>query len=236
MKLFYSLFLSVCAGLGLQAQSLSVSSQDFTVVGDAFSTAVLTSHAVIKNETSGPLDIRARRRVVSPNNQLTDANYFCWDVCYGYPADQSFGTVTIGAGQSTNVFSGYVDPNGDGIPLSGDIHYTFWVEGNPNDSVRITVTYQVVTNIGLNDNGAVLGLNIFPNPAQSYVNVDYRLEPGLAYDIRVINLVGKEVFSRKVSRLSGTERVDLSTVPNGVYFVQISSGSKVFVTRKFLKN
>ena len=212
-----------------------MASQDFTVVGDAFSTAVLTGHAVIKNETTSSVDIKARRRVPVTNN-LVDENYFCWDVCYGYPADQSFGTVTIGPGQTTNVFSGYVDPDGDGVPLSGDIHYTFWVDGNPNDSVRITINYQVVTNIGLTDRGAVLGLNIFPNPAQSYVNIDYRLEPGLAYDIRVINLVGKEVFTRKVSRLSGTERVDLSAVPNGVYFVQISSGSKVFVTRKFMKN
>jgi hypothetical protein len=94
----------------------------------------------------------------------------------------------------------------------------------------------VVTNIGLNDQGPIRGLNVYPNPVRNFLNIDYNLEAGQSYELKVVNVLGKVVYSRNVSRLQAVERVDMTSLANGVYFVQITSGNKVHTTRKFLKN
>jgi hypothetical protein len=236
MKNIFAVAGALLVAGAVEAQSLAIASQDYTVVGDAYSTAVLTGHATVRNETNAPLNVRAKRKVVSASNALTDENYFCWDICYGYPANVSFGSVTIPAGGTVNVFSGYVDPDGDGVPLTGDIKYTFWVDGNTNDSLQITITYQVVTNIGLTDQGPIRALNVYPNPVRNFLNIDYNLDGGQSYELKVVNVLGKVVYARNINRLQAIERVDMTALANGVYFVQITSGNKVHTTRKFLKN
>ncbi len=61
---------------------------------------------------------------------------------------------------------------------------------------------------------------VYPIPTNRYVNVDYALTEEQDLSVSLFNVTGKVVMSFHNSIMSGNERIDLSSYPNGVYFIQ----------------
>ncbi|WP_196890537.1 T9SS type A sorting domain-containing protein [Aureivirga marina] len=74
------------------------------------------------------------------------------------------------------------------------------------------------------------GLTIYPNPANNFVKISAKEE---IQKIEIIDVLGKKVFSKKGN--ISEEKIDISTLKSGVYFIQITSNEKTnFV--QILKN
>lgn len=69
------------------------------------------------------------------------------------------------------------------------------------------------------------GLSVYPVPTRDKVNLDVVVDA-----VRVINLTGQEVL-----QLTQTASIDLSEMPNGIYFAQISKDGKQEVVRLIKK-
>ncbi|MBN4065773.1 T9SS type A sorting domain-containing protein [Candidatus Amoebophilus asiaticus] len=79
--------------------------------------------------------------------------------------------------------------------------------------------------------------NIYPNPAIDYVNISWK-DLGISdFTIRLTNILGSEILTIKSDELTPNttlKRLDITTFPNGVYFISIDNQhSKVI--KKFIK-
>lgn len=80
--------------------------------------------------------------------------------------------------------------------------------------------------VGIEEETALTGVSAYPNPTNGFVNVSFA-EQG-SYDMSIINMVGQTVISNSVKATAGSvERVDLTSLTPGVYFLNIKSGEKV---------
>ncbi len=70
---------------------------------------------------------------------------------------------------------------------------------------------------------------VSPNPATNMVNLAFTAEKGGRASISVINQTGAAVISRSVAANAGnnTSKLDVSSLPNGVYFIKIQTGSVI---------
>lgn len=73
-------------------------------------------------------------------------------------------------------------------------------------------------------------ISIYPNPAKNYITIDYS-EP--IEEIRIINLLGKEVFSQK-NMNSGKNVIHLDTYIRGVYYIQLKLNSNLSISKKLV--
>ncbi len=82
--------------------------------------------------------------------------------------------------------------------------------------------------VGTNDlEVSSLKLQIFPNPASDWVNVQVSSEVSSDLLLSVVTIDGKEVLSQKakVNNVAQTVQVDVSDLAPGFYFVKATSGS-----------
>ncbi len=71
---------------------------------------------------------------------------------------------------------------------------------------------------GIQSLSGVEAVNVYPNPSTGLVNIANLPSEST---IEVVNMLGQSVYSLKTN--SGDHSMDLSTLPNGSYFVKISS-------------
>lgn len=116
-----------------------------------------------------------------------------------------------------------------------NITYTYTDEFGCFNSDNTTVTVTSCTGIGDNKNNA--GLQVYPNPTQGLMTITIDASMDQA-QIRVIDMVGKVVYEQANISVNGSykAKVDLSTLPQGVYFVTVSGddtsiSKKVFLTK-----
>lgn len=78
-------------------------------------------------------------------------------------------------------------------------------------------------------------LTVFPNPAQNTFMLNYSVNTATTLQFTVHNLLGEIIQTSTKSVKSGThtEKMDLSAHPKGIYFVEMSDGSKM-QTRKII--
>jgi hypothetical protein len=79
---------------------------------------------------------------------------------------------------------------------------------------------------------------VFPNPGTGKFNLQVNLRGEDNLDIRVFDLLGKEVFGRQGIQTNGTYStlIDLSAFPEGVYYLRVKATSmqevrKLIITR-----
>ena len=96
----------------------------------------------------------------------------------------------------------------------------------------ITVVAEGVLNVASFD---TLGtINMYPNPTNSDLTIDFNIQNIEKLNIKVFNLLGKEVFAKQISKDDSS--LMLSNLKNGVYLVRITSlTGENSTTRRFVK-
>ena len=97
------------------------------------------------------------------------------------------------------------------------------------DGVTLEDGFMVDVASGIGDNYLANQINIYPNPATDYINVD--LPESAQYTL--IDLTGRQFLSKTNS--GQTERIDVSGLESGIYFIQILHEGNA-ATRRILKN
>jgi len=100
---------------------------------------------------------------------------------------------------------------------------------NTVDSVCSTV----IANIGIEEGLLGQTLNVFPNPSSGKFRVEFEVEGLRDVELRVLTLLGQEIYVIKPGKVSGAyrEEIDLSTQATGVYMIQIVTDQNVVSRR-----
>ena len=92
-----------------------------------------------------------------------------------------------------------------------------------------TITQQVQIIIqGVSEYANVLGVTVYPNPAQELANVNFTMPTTENVAISVYDLAGKMVSNQMVGKLvAGKQNIEVntSTLDAGIYFVRIAAGN-----------
>lgn len=90
----------------------------------------------------------------------------------------------------------------------------------------------------VHDNDFIVISNIYPNPADDFIELDIRNENNIAGTIKIsiTNIFGEEIISDKKNIEHIQElRYDIEYLPNGIYNVLIQRNNQI-TNRKFIKN
>ena len=77
-----------------------------------------------------------------------------------------------------------------------------------------------------------VNIAVYPNPASNIITVETSVITDKS-QLSIINLNGQQLITRQITGPNAT--LDISSLPNGVYFVRLTSESKVALG-KFIKN
>lgn len=121
------------------------------------------------------------------------------------------------------------DPGPDDVTFYAAINAANGNGFNTGDKIYLTSENYTQFFVGIADNLLRDKVKLYPNPATSFVNIDL---PANA-ELRLINITGQEVMYRKGT--SDSERIDLSNLADGIYFVQVVHNAER-ATIKLLKN
>lgn len=127
------------------------------------------------------------------------------------------------------------------LSTGGTFSYTFTKVGtndyqcDPHPSSmfgRITVVAEGVLSTPSFD--ALGTITMYPNPTETNLNFDFQIQNIEKLDIKIFNLLGKEVLSKQISKNDAS--ITVSNLNSGIYVVRISSlNGENSTTKRFVK-
>jgi len=118
-----------------------------------------------------------------------------------------------------------------------DLKVAIWVQRTGTDEVlQANWAENISDYTGAEElNAEGLNFSVYPNPANDFVTVSYALENSEKVELSLINAMGATVETSVSNADAGynSARIELSGLPNGVYFVNLKSGEEV-ITKKIM--
>jgi hypothetical protein len=111
-----------------------------------------------------------------------------------------------------------------------------WYYTNNTPMIRMNLD-PASTTVGLEENGQVFGVSVYPNPTADVLSVRYSLGTSTDVAIDVVDLTGKAIASyNEGSKAEGMHTFSMNTAAyaEGVYYVTITTGESV-ITKKIVK-
>lgn len=229
-----SMCLFVAVTLGVTAQNnLTIPSLDLNVWGSAEVSLMQTDGTVENTFGAVPIDVKVRRITVDtvPGTE----NYFCWEQCYIPSTNVSPTSITIDPSDRFDLF--YADYKPHGNAGTSTLIYCFYDENNEVDSVCATVRF-TASPVGIQDvfMGNESGISeSYPNPATEMVNINYALHQGWQKaELLIYNMLGSMAAQVDLKDDQGTLKLDVSSLPTGMYFYTLMVDGNAAGTRKML--
>ena len=85
-----------------------------------------------------------------------------------------------------------------------------------------------------NENLNTSAFSVYPNPANGFLNLSYKVPVSGTVSISVFNILGKEVLSLfKGTQVAGTyeRQFRLGDLDAGVYFAKVTTANREFITK-----
>lgn len=101
--------------------------------------------------------------------------------------------------------------------------------GTTGDQIFTTAHSVIESTVGIGDDLLANQINAYPNPATNYVNIDAPRDA----QIRIVDVLGHQVFAKE--NTSHSERIDLSELDQGIYFLQVLHENNA-ATMRIVKN
>jgi hypothetical protein len=108
---------------------------------------------------------------------------------------------------------------------SGTTYYFEWDDVGENSPFSFDFTFDAATSV--DDKKLSSQIQIAPNPASDFINLNFDLEESKDLNVKILNTVGQVVFGQKYAQiLRGSENISIKDLQSGLYIVQISDGVK----------
>lgn len=190
-------------------------------VGKHVITAIATDSSGLKT-TSAPIvltvTIPVSRVEVSPDSvSLLVGEYFELSATV-LPSDASNTYVTWSSGNKAIATVGSSTGKVKGVSVGTVAITASSRDGNKTDSCIVYV--KQATSVEILQNPSKQGLIIYPNPAESMLNINFNNELTNNVNIEIIDITGKIVKKIQTDDLSNN--LDVSNLPSGLYAVQVS--------------
>ena len=122
------------------------------------------------------------------------------------------------------------------LPLnSSSTQLKFYYE---KDSLGLNVGFDdlvVYGPLGVNENKGLQGISIYPTPTTGNVTVNFNENYFSDVEIKVVNILGKEVKHYDLKNISTKYVMNITDEPEGIYLLKIKSGTDEMVKRIILK-
>jgi PKD repeat protein len=107
--------------------------------------------------------------------------------------------------------------------------------GFTSDSVKMNGYIVADFPASYTDKSGSFSCNIAPNPSNGNINLNLTLSNPDLLELSVFNLIGTQVYVEKNIPVTGqmNKSIDLTTMPEGIYFLKIT-GSQLMETRKLV--
>lgn len=106
-----------------------------------------------------------------------------------------------------------------------------WAGGFAVDQFTDGIYRWIAGRVGIAENTVDLSVNAYPNPSRDIVFLETSKNFKNNVTVSIVDVLGNIISSQNYARWSNPATVNLSGLPQGVYFVRISSGSDVAVQR-----
>lgn len=142
--------------------------------------------------------------------------------------------VFMGSKQMRYVNSTYKAVGNDGLHFNKSINQNGNIAVMPqlaqalydcSDHLPVTMKIQVQTHLGVEEHTAAEGFKVYPNPTSGVLTVDIVGKAAYA----ILNVMGQTVMSGSIN--GENQQINVSTLPNGLYFISVNG-----VISKFVKN
>jgi len=188
----------------------------------------LSVYAYIVNKSNSVIRIKMRSEVI--DTAEGSRNYFCLSLCYTPGVVESPDFEQIEPGDTLKSFKGYYRPYGSLDAAS--IKYTFFNVNNLTDSIQMigyfspspASIYQIEKT----------NLNLFPNPADGYLQVGFEFKNQQNNSIVIYNSLGQKVYSEYLITNIGLIKINTQNFKEGIYFCSISESGKFKRTERFM--
>ncbi len=142
------------------------------------------------------------------------------------------GTATIAGSFSANTqlrFRCDASGNSDWVYID-DVVISGCANGNNRNEEEVEIFAEEIAKVSIS------GMNLFPNPANNYLNVEYTSTDIADVQLFVIDMTGKVIQQRIINETIGEQRVqlDINQLSSGFYFVQLVAEDTV-MSMKFVK-
>jgi PKD repeat protein len=111
-------------------------------------------------------------------------------------------------------------------------------DGTPfADSVFIEMSPEPLLGISEPDQPSFNILSLYPNPAKDIIKLDISAEEGNALNVMVYNQLGQQLNSESHMLYKGNNTLDIniSDLPEGIYFVRLQAANSVPLLKMFIK-
>jgi hypothetical protein len=218
--------------------SLSAKSQDFIYSAEQHIVAEIVNsnyeaHYIDIN-TAIPQAIQYKWELISNTFPANWSYNFCdYDNCaVGIPLS---GTMTpISLAEAQNGIYGYLHLNltvGNNLGQGKVEVYVYDANDyNIGDTVSWDISWTNTAGLSELDDS---NFTIYPNPVTEILNIDFDQFTAVA-ETKILGIDGKVYYSN--SKLDWTTSIDMSSFPNGMYFVEIIDMEGVSKIKKILKN
>jgi hypothetical protein len=196
-----------------------------TVANPVACLSVTTCHTVVVTDTNGCVGSVTACVFVNPAPFVTlsgPSSVCVTDGSYTLTATPPGGTFN-GPGVTGNSFSPSAAGNG-----THQIVYAF-TDANGCDGSD-TINVDVTPCVGINENGALSGVEVYPNPFNEMIVIN--VTEGTS-QIRIMNALGAVIYDQKVN--SGRNEISTAQYSSGVYFVEVTNANGT-ATVKLVKN
>lgn len=92
-----------------------------------------------------------------------------------------------------------------------------------------TYTAEYANFIGLNEHHEEVCFFVYPNPANDILQVETQILVPLPATYRIINIMGQTISQGSIN--AETQRIDISMIPAGMYFITIGNATRKFVVK-----
>ncbi len=132
-------------------------------------------------------------------------------------------TTWLANGSTSN--GGFQVPTGGGMTVVTQVKTYYYVCGI-HFSMGMKGRIFVTSATGINTPAkAIQGLEVFPNPATSWVTIKADMHTGKENTVRIYNIIGNCMYQKE--NVSSIGYLNLSGLPSGVYFVEVKSDDMV---------
>ena len=168
----------------------------------------------------------------APSVNLTVTNS---TLCLSHASEALTGTPSGGTYFGSSALTGNMfNPAAAGVGTY-NLSYTFTDGNGCADTASASI--QVSGCAGIEDESSSMDVNLYPNPAEDFIQLDINSELNNSdYKLEIVSIDGKIYFSKN-SVITGNhiETIQVSNLAAGTYFVKLQNNNGNVITRKFIK-
>jgi hypothetical protein len=155
--------------------------------------------------------------------------------CYTFTAEDSYGDgffdTQWGAAANGHIYVTTVNE-------AGGTFSSVWSYDGTYNFDEAAAPSNVNTVVGIEEVSLTTGVNVYPNPANDFINIAYGLTNNSVVTVDVINVVGARVMTEYIgSQAAGnyTSRLDVSNLSAGVYMLNVTINGTANTVRVTVK-